>query len=54
MTVHKNMRNAKARQAKYANMTAKEIKFDIGDPVYHRNHLRKTSLILNGNHNIGY
>lgn len=44
LLVHKNLKQAKKRQAHYANKNAKDLKFAIGDPVYYRNHLRKSKL----------
>ena len=44
LLVHKNLKQAKKRQAYYANKNAKDVKFAIGDPVYYRNHLRKNKL----------
>ena len=35
--VHKHLRRAKTRQAKYANKHAQNIKYSVGDPVYYKN-----------------
>lgn len=40
----KNNQKSKERQAYYTNKNAKEITFQIGDPVYIKNHARKTKL----------
>ncbi|ESO98610.1 hypothetical protein LOTGIDRAFT_174147 [Lottia gigantea] len=42
--VHKYMKKAKQRQAKYANKNTKNIDFKTGDPVYYKNFLRKNKL----------
>ncbi|CAC5412796.1 unnamed protein product [Mytilus coruscus] len=38
--VHKHLKRAKKRQAKYANKNAKEVKLEVGDPVYLKHHRR--------------
>ena len=40
------MKKAKQRQAKYTDQNAKSIDFEIGDPVYSKNHQRKGKLDL--------
>ncbi|XP_067655940.1 uncharacterized protein [Haliotis asinina] len=42
--VHRNMRKAKRRQAKYANRYSSPNTIKIGDPVYYRLHQRKSKL----------
>lgn len=42
MLVHKHLKQAKRRQAKYADQKSKDTSFNIGDPVYYKN-FRKTS-----------
>ena len=42
MLVHKHLKRAKRRQAKYADQKSKDTIFNIGDPVYYKN-FRKTS-----------
>ena len=42
MLVHKHLKRAKRRQAKYADQKSKDTSFNIGDPVYYKN-FRKTS-----------
>ena len=44
MTVHNHMRKAKKRQAKYADRNAKDVTFQIGDPVYLKRHQRANKL----------
>ena len=44
LQLHKNVEKAKARQAKYYNQNAKQIEFQIGDPVYLKNHVPKGKL----------
>lgn len=46
VTVRNNLKKAKKRQARYADRNTKEIKFEIGDPVYYRNNRRKNKLDL--------
>ncbi|KAK3083458.1 hypothetical protein FSP39_023123 [Pinctada imbricata] len=42
--VHRNMKEAKKNQKKYADKNSKEENFQIGDPVYLRNHRRDNKL----------
>ncbi|KAK3108120.1 hypothetical protein FSP39_001638 [Pinctada imbricata] len=42
--VHRNMKEAKKKQKKYADKKSKEENFQIGDPVYLRNHRRNNKL----------
>ena len=44
MLVHKNLRQAKKRNARYANENAKDVKLDVVDSVYLRQHVRKSKL----------
>ena len=44
MHVRSRLRKAKQRQAKYFNKKAKDISFEIGDPVYFKNVLKKGKL----------
>ena len=44
MLVHKNLRQAKKRNARYANENAKDVKLEIGDSVYLKQHVRKSKL----------
>ncbi|ESP03278.1 hypothetical protein LOTGIDRAFT_171625 [Lottia gigantea] len=44
LQVYKNVKKAKKRQAKYANKNTKNIEFEVGDPVYYKNFLRKNKL----------
>ena len=44
MLVHKNLRQAKKRNARYANENAKDVKLEVGDSVYLRQHVRKSKL----------
>lgn len=41
---HRNMVKARKRQAKYANRNTKRVEFRLGDPVYLKNHQRKSKL----------
>ena len=34
--VHRNLKRAKKKQAKYAGRSSKGVKFEIGDPVYYK------------------
>ena len=34
--VHRNLKRAKKRQAKYADRISKDVKFEIGDTVYYK------------------
>ena len=45
--VHRNLKRAKKRQAKYADRNSKDVKFEIGDPVYYKNHSKKSKLDSN-------
>ena len=42
--VHKHLKHAKRRQAKYANKNAKDIHFGIMDPVFYKVHKRESKL----------
>ncbi|KAK3097609.1 hypothetical protein FSP39_011373 [Pinctada imbricata] len=42
--VHRNMKEAKKKQKKYADKNCKEENFQVGDPVYLRNHRRDSKL----------
>ena len=44
LQLHKNVEKAKARQAKYYNQNAKQIEFQVGDPVYLKKHVPKGKL----------
>ena len=44
MQVHRYLKKAKRRQAKYADKNGKNIEFAVGDPVYLKNHIRKSKL----------
>ena len=44
MLVHKNLRQAKKRNARYANENAKDVKLEVGDSVYLKQHVRKSKL----------
>ena len=44
MQVHNYLKKAKRRQAKYADKNSKDIPFEVGDPVYLKNHIRKSKL----------
>lgn len=44
LLVHQNRKKAKDKRNTYANRKAKDIKFQIGDPVYYKNHARKNKL----------
>ena len=45
-TVRTHLRKAKKKQARYADKGAKDIQFEVGDPVYYRNNQRKGKLDL--------
>ena len=45
--VHKYLKTAKKKQAKYANENRKEVKLEDGDAVYHRNHHKHSKLNSN-------
>lgn len=42
--VHRNLKRAKKRQAKYANRNTHEVQLEIGDPVYYKVHKRPSKL----------
>lgn len=42
--VHRRMKKQKAKQTKYANKTAKDIKYRVGDPVFLKNHKKTCKL----------
>ena len=42
--VHRRMKKQKERQAKYADRSAREIEFRVGDPVFVRNHKKTCKL----------
>ena len=42
--VRRNMKKAKQRQARYHDKNAKQVDFDVGDPVYYKNNQRKGKL----------
>lgn len=44
VNVHRYMKQAKRRQAKYANKNVKDEGLEVGSPVYCKNHLRKSKL----------
>ncbi|CAC5369517.1 unnamed protein product [Mytilus coruscus] len=44
---HKHLKRAKKRQAKYANKNTKELKFEVGDPVYLKHHRKHNKLQAN-------
>ncbi|VDI66449.1 Hypothetical predicted protein [Mytilus galloprovincialis] len=44
MLVHKTMKKSKQKQAKYANKNSKDIKFEVGNPVFYKNHRRASKL----------
>ena len=44
MTVYNHMRKAKKRQAKYTDKNAKDVTFQVGDPVYLKKHQRANKL----------
>jgi hypothetical protein len=46
LLVHRRLRKEKKRQAKYADQNSQVQQFQIGDPVYYKNH-RKTSKLQN-------
>ena len=45
--VHKYIKTAKKKQAKSANKNRKEVKLEVGDAVYHRNHHKHSKLNSN-------
>ena len=42
--VHQNQKRAKMKRNELADRHAQEVKFQIGDPVYYKNHTRKNKL----------
>ena len=44
LLVHKFQKRSKRRQAKYANKGVKDVEFQVGDPVYYKNHVRENKL----------
>lgn len=44
VSVHRHMKRAKRRQAKYADRNAKTTGFKVGDPVYIKKHVRDNKL----------
>lgn len=44
MLVHKHMKEAKRKQKQYADKNSKEENFQVGDPVYLRNHRKANKL----------
>jgi hypothetical protein len=42
--VHSNRRKARTRRNKYANKNASDVVLQVGDPVFYRNHTRKSKL----------
>ena len=42
--VHKHLKKAKKRQAKYTNKNAKEIKFEVGNPVCFKRHRKQNKV----------
>ncbi|CAC5415498.1 unnamed protein product [Mytilus coruscus] len=44
MLVHKTMKKSKQRQAKYANKYSKDIKFEVENPVFYKNHRKASKL----------
>ena len=42
--VHKYLKRAKRRQAKYANKKAEEVQLEVGDPVYYQVHNKPSKL----------
>ena len=51
VSVRNHLKKAKKRQAKCADRGTKAIDYEVGDPVFYKNHNRKT--MLDGNHTIG-
>ena len=45
--VHNHLKRAKKRQAKYADRSATEVNFEVGDPVFYKNHNKKNKLDVN-------
>ena len=45
--VNKYIKRAKKKQAKYANTNRKEVKLEVGDAFYHRNHHKHSKLNYN-------
>jgi hypothetical protein len=44
LLVHKLQKRAKRRQVRYANKGVKNVEFQVGDPVYFKNHVRENKL----------
>jgi len=44
VAVHRRMKKARRRQAKYADRNSKPVEIKVGDAVYHKNHQRKNKL----------
>lgn len=44
LAVHKNLRRSKQRNAKYKDKLAKEVTFEVGNPVYLKKHKRSSKL----------
>ena len=44
LLVHKFQKRSKRRQARYANKGVKDVEFQVGDPVYFKNHVRENKL----------
>ena len=45
--VHKYLKKAQKKQAKYANKNRKEVKLEVGDVVYHKNYHKHSKLNSN-------
>ena len=44
LLIHKFQKRAKRRQVRYANKGVKDVEFQVGDPVYFKNHVRENKL----------
>jgi hypothetical protein len=44
MLVHKNIKASRKRTAKYHDLNAQNIEFKVGDPVFLKQHIRKSKL----------
>ena len=44
LLVHQNKRKAMKKRNQVINSKAKDVSFKVGDPVYYRNHARKSKL----------
>ncbi|KAL5015613.1 hypothetical protein ScPMuIL_007301, partial [Solemya velum] len=42
--VHKHLKEVKQKQKEYSDRNSKEIQFQIGDPVYLKNHRKMSKL----------